>query len=99
MSQVVAEVLRHAKVTSMVPAAPWDPDTLAASDRATHDAPAAVVVVAELDVLVVPPALGGADVVVVVDALGDEQAARATAITAGPAPTRTRRKKRSALRS
>jgi hypothetical protein len=98
MSHAMPEVLRHANVTSIVPAAPWDPDTLAASERAAHDAPGAVVVVAELAVLEVPVPPRCADVVVG-DAWGDEHAATTTAITAGPAPTQARRARRSALRS
>jgi hypothetical protein len=85
------EVLCNAKVSSNVPAAPWDPTTLAARSRAAQAAPAGTdeVVVDEVDVLP-----GDAVVAVVgVPAFGDEHAARPTTPNAAVATMsgRTRR--------
>jgi hypothetical protein len=48
MGQLLPEMLWRPKVISNVPAAPWDPTTLAARARAAQAKPAGTVVVEEL---------------------------------------------------
>jgi hypothetical protein len=77
MGHEAVEVLRRPKVSSKVPAAPWDPTTLTTTSRAAHAIPAGTdeVVVGELDELPVE----GVPWVVGVVLRGDEHAANPSA--------------------
>ena len=95
MGQAVAEVLRRAKVTSNVPAAPDVPVTVASRTRAAHADPAGIVELDdELDEVPLPevPVVATPPVVGVVLAC-DVQADNATAPdrAAKNAPRRDRR--------
>src|ERR1700692_2927568 len=75
------EVFFRAKVSSNVPAAPWEPTTVTTRSRAAQATPAGIddVVVADVEVL---PVDAVAPVVVVVPDWGDEHAASPTAPSA-----------------